>query len=279
MPEARENVSLRHVLDMQHPWEHDFTTREALEAVNMAARYSEAGYLSKDSPTIGWYEGKRLNLKMELPTTVIDIVDQLIEMVYPSGVYNEEETIGGQFIPPIPETTPERAYREHSEQFEKEYVAPVFREKPETLRITQLPSHEDLDQPWTVRAKEAEEQEQEDRKRRLASRRMYSESYGTFKKETDPVTHERGGYEESAGEYFETTLGEIPAEVIEAEEGEEDASGERYQTELIYCPECDAYYKPGAHSHGDDDPYDMIDILDEEEEYSGYGDDDEEDFY
>jgi len=214
---------------------------------------------------------------MELPTTTIDIVDQLIEMVYPSGIYNEEETIGGQFIPPVPETTPERAYREHSEQFEKEYVAPVFHEKPE--RITQLPSHEDLEQPWVVRAKEAAIKQEEDRKRRLAGRRLYSESYGTFKKETDPVTHERGGYEEGAEDYFESILSEIPSEVLEAEEGEEDASGERYQTDLEYCPQCDAYYKPGTHTHGVDDPFNIIDILDEEEEYSGFGDEDEEDFF
>ena len=273
MSEDRRDISLKYVMDIQHPWEHDFPKYKALEAINHVARHSPEGYLTQSAPTIGWYEDKRLNLKMNVPTTTIDIVDQLIELVAPSGVYDDEEIIGGQFIPP--ETPAERSYREHSEQFEATYTPPVIREKP--LRITQLPSHEDLSESHESRAKEAASERLADRARRLAQSRMYSESYGKFKKESDDITHDVGGFEDLPEEYFEQdiTLGQR-SRIQELEEGEEDAGGERYSTDLEYCPECDAYYQPGTHIHGEEDPteLEMLNML-EEEEYSDFEDPDD----
>ena len=101
MSEDRRDVRLTYVLDIQHPWEHDFNKHEASDALKMLTKTAvyDSGY-SELPLTIGWYEDNKLRLQMRLPTNFIDIIEQLIEHTYPSEEYNEEYLIGGQHAPP-----------------------------------------------------------------------------------------------------------------------------------------------------------------------------------
>jgi len=101
MAEDRRDVRLTYVLDMQHPWEHDFNKHEASDALKMLTKTAvyDSGY-SQVPVTIGWYEDNKLRLQMRLPTNVIDIIEQLIEHTHPSEEYDKEYLIGGQHAPP-----------------------------------------------------------------------------------------------------------------------------------------------------------------------------------
>lgn len=233
--DPRRDVPLKTVFGLNHPWEQDFSKREALEALAIVSRYSEQGHLSATTPTIAWYEDSRLMLKIQAPTTAIDIVDQLIEQTYPSGVYDDEEIIGGQHSPPerIEGLTPaEQAFMLADRQIQQEESD--IREASEQ-RITQLPIQlPEPQRPQRVRRTKAEVQRAE-----------ATEDPDTPSELADLL--DRDPHFESFVRSF-VGRAETGTRFTEPEEAEQWRSAdEREATE--YCEVCDKFYPPGTHSH------------------------------
>ena len=248
MPDDRRNVPLKTVLGLNHPWEQDFSKREALEALAMIARYSEQGYLSATAPTIAWYEDSRLRLNIELPRNVIDIIDSLIEYTYPSfegpgGPVYHEEIIEGL-------TPAEQAFMLADRQIQQEESD--IREASEQ-RITQLPIElPEPQRPQRVRRTKAEVQ-----------REQVTEDRGSSSELADLLDKDPH-FESFVRQYIQKA--ETGTRFTEPEEAEQWRSAdERSATE--YCEECDKFYEPGTHSHQSDvlsphyDPYGAGDVL------------------